>query len=128
MREEVAPLGYKKLLAWQKADLLASEIYLSTVNFPNSELYGITSQLRRAALSVPLNIIEGYGRVSKNEFRRFLSIALGSLSEVEYLLYFANKQRLFKSDEFNRLNRIKEECGRIVWRLFQSQRSKMSNE
>ena len=79
-------VGYKKLIVWQKADELAYQVYIETRNFPKEEIYGITSQLRRAALSVPTNIVEGYGRQSKNELRRFTNIALGSLAEVKYLI------------------------------------------
>lgn len=114
--------GYKKLIAWQKADLLAEKVYETTNSFPKSELFGLTSQLRRAALSVPANIIEGYARNSKKEFHRFLSIALGSLSEVEYFLQFSFKQKFIKQATFTGLMNLKEECGRIIWKLYQSQR------
>lgn len=118
----IATFGYRKLIAWQKADLLAYRIYAITAFFPKSELFSLTTQLRRAALSVPANIIEGYARASKNEFRRFLSIALGSLAEVEYFLDFAYKQKLVKEKDFYEVLELKEECGRIIWRLYQSQK------
>ena len=76
--------GYKKLIVWRKADELAYQIYLETKKFPKDEVYGITSQLRRAAFSVPTNIVEGTGRQGKNEMRQFVNIALGSLAETEY--------------------------------------------
>ena len=72
--------GYKKLKVWQKADELALAIYIESKKFPKEEIYGITSQLRRAALSVPTNIVEGSGRQNKKEFRQFVNIALGSLA------------------------------------------------
>lgn len=115
-------VGYKKLIAWQKADKLAHNVYDVTQIFPKSEMFGLTSQLRRAALSVPANIVEGYARASKNEFRRFLSIALGSLSEVEYFLTFSYKQKLIKEGEYVLILALKEECGRLVWGLHQSQK------
>lgn len=114
--------GYKRLIAWQKANELAKRIYLITQTFPKSELYGLVAQLRRAALSVPANIVEGYARVNKNEFRRFLSIGLGSLAEVEYFLTFAYEQKFFKTSDFNLLMSLKKECGRLIWRLYQSQK------
>ena len=83
--------GYKKLRVWQKADDLAYRVYLETKKFPKDEIYGVTSQLRRAALSVPTNIVEGMGRQGKNELRKFISIALGSLAETEYLLEFCTR-------------------------------------
>jgi len=113
--------GYKNLIAWQKADLLAQEIYRVTQDFPKNEIFGIVSQLRRAALSIPANIIEGYARNSKKEFHRFLSIALGSLAEVEYFLEFSFKQDFIKKTEFNVIIDLKEECGRIIWKLYISQ-------
>lgn len=115
-------LGYKKLIAWQKADLLAHKVYAITTLFPKSELFGLTTQLRRAALSIPANIVEGYARASKNEFRHFLSITLGSLAEVEYFLDFAYKQKFIKEKEFYEILGLKEECGRLIWRLYQSQK------
>ena len=77
--------GYKNLLAWQVADELASKVYDLSSDFPKSEQFSVTSQLRRAALSVPTNIVEGYARNSKAEFRRFMagSIALETL-QVDY--------------------------------------------
>lgn len=74
--------GYKKLLIWQKADELAYQTYLATKTFPKDELYGLTSQLRRAASSIPINIVEGVGRQNKNEFKQFINIALGSLARI----------------------------------------------
>lgn len=114
--------GYRKLIAWQKANLLAEKVYEVTNDFPKSEIFGLTSQLRRAALSVPANIIEGYARNSKKEFHRFLSIALGSLSEVEYFLQFSFKQKLIRQPAFAELMNLKEECGRIIWSLYRSQK------
>jgi len=74
---------YKDLIVWQKAMDLAEEIYRLSKSFPREELYGLTSQIRRAAVSVPSNIAEGHARQSTAEFRNFLSIAQGSLAEVD---------------------------------------------
>lgn len=74
---------YKKLLVWEKANELACKIYQETKQFPKEELYGITSQLRRAAVSIPTNIVEGSGRQNRKEFKQFVNIALGSLAETE---------------------------------------------
>ena len=114
--------GYKKLIAWQKADLLAKKVYSITREFPQSEMFGLTSQLRRAALSVPANIIEGYARVNKNHFRNFLSIALGSLAEVDYFLSFAFEIKLISGSDYQEVVGIREESGRLIWRLYQSQK------
>lgn len=121
-QEAISYSGYKKLIAWQKSDELAKGIYKVTANFLKNEVFGITSQLRRAALSVPANIVEGYSRVNKNEFRRFLSIALGSLAEVEYFLSFSFEINLIKKSDYEYLINLKEECGRIIWKLYLSQK------
>lgn len=80
--------SFKDLIVWQKAYKLVLEIYKATKNFPNHETYGLTQQMRRAAVSLPSNIAEGYGRGHKAEYNQFLSVAYGSLSELEtqYLL------------------------------------------
>ncbi len=122
MNSNTLPLGYKKLIAWQKADELAPLIYAATQSFPKSEIFGLVSQLRRAVLSVPANIVEGYARSSKNEFRRFLAIALGSLAEVEYFIDFSFKQKFIKKHDYESIILLKEECGRIIWKLYQSQK------
>jgi len=85
--------NYRKLIVWQRAHQLALEVYRLTENFPKSEQYSLTSQLKRAVLSIPTNIVEGYNRKSKREFAYFIDIALGSLAEVEYLLDFSVLKR-----------------------------------
>ncbi len=76
-------MWYKNLIAWQKGMLLAKEVYLITQKLPREELFGLTNQLRRAAVSVPSNIAEGYNRHSDRELNHFLKIAKGSVAEVE---------------------------------------------
>jgi len=80
--------SFKDLIVWQKAYKLVLEIYKITKDFPKSETYGLSQQMRKAAVSIPSNIAEGYGRKHRAEYRQFLSIAYGSLSELEtqYLL------------------------------------------
>lgn len=114
-------LGYKKLIAWQAADELAKAVYKVTSKFPKYELYGITSQLRRASLSVPLNIVEGHSRNNKNEFRQFLRIALGSLTETEYLLEFTKEQGYLNEAEYESLIKLRGRVGSLLWKLFKSQ-------
>jgi len=81
--------GYKKLKVFQEAHNLVKEVYSVTERFPKSELFGLISQMRRSVVSVPANIIEGQARISKKEFKNFLSIANGSLVELEYYLELA---------------------------------------
>ena len=83
--------NHKDLEVWKKSMDLVSNIYKITESFPNKELYGLTNQIRRAAVSVPSNIAEGAARSSKKEFIQFLYIALGSLSEFETQIIIANR-------------------------------------
>lgn len=83
--------NYKDLLVWQKSIDLVTLIYSATNNFPAEEMYGLKSQLRRAAVSVPSNIAEGQGRASTGEFRQFLGNAKGSLLEVETQIIIAQR-------------------------------------
>jgi four helix bundle protein len=75
--------SFKELIVWQKAYKLVLEIYKFTYNFPKAEAYGLVQQIRRAAISIPSNIAEGYGRKHKTDYHRFLSMAYGSLLELE---------------------------------------------
>jgi four helix bundle protein len=105
--------SYRELIAWQKAMKLVTAIYLATGPFPTSEMYGLTSQLRRAAVSVPSNIAEGQARYSQKEFHHFLSQARGSLVEIEtqlliareldYLPAYKTGQSLAQADELGRI-------------------------
>ena len=81
--------AHHRLEAWQQALNLVKSIYSATASFPKSELYGLTSQMRRAAVSIPSNIAEGSGRGGGTDFARFLQMACGSSSEVEYQLLLA---------------------------------------
>lgn len=103
--------GYRDLIVWQKAMSLAEEIYRVTGAFPKDERYGLVSQLRRAAVSVPSNVAEGQGRLTPGEFRQFLGLARGSLLEVETQAELA--QRLgFLSAEVNRT--LQEQAGEVL--------------
>lgn len=114
--------GYRKLIAWQKANELAHKVYDLTLTFPRNELYGITSQLQRAVLSVPTNLVEGHARNNKKEFHRFIAISLGSLAETEYLLEFAYERKLIKEEVFREVSLLRGEVGHIIWRLYISQK------
>lgn len=88
--------GFRNLIVWQKSHQLALDIYKLTAEFPNEEKFGITSQIQRAAVSIPNNIAEGSGRKSNKEFAQFLSISLGSANEVEYLIELSKDLGLIK--------------------------------
>ncbi len=112
--------NYKKLIVWQKADELAFEIYKVSAKFPKSELFGITAQIRRAAISVPTNIVEGYGRKSNAELTRFIDIAIGSLAETEYLLEFSKKLDYIDDGSYKYLSELVTEVSKLLWKFKQS--------
>jgi four helix bundle protein len=107
--------SYKNLLMWQAGDELVRGVYEVTKKFPKDEVYALTSQLRRAALSVVLNIVEGYSRNSKGDFRRFLDIALGSLAETDYLLQLSVGFGYLTQDTYYKLEKIREKTGKFIW-------------
>ncbi len=98
---------FRNLLVWEKAHKLAIEIYSITKSFPKEEIYGLTSQLRRASTSIPVNIAEGCGRGSNADFARFLQISMGSASETEYLILLCQELG-YISDSDNLNQQIKE--------------------
>ena len=89
---------FRNLEVWRKAHELVLRVYRGTAEFPKAELYGLTSQLRRAAASVATNIAEGCGRATDADFRRFLAMALGSASELEYLFLLTRDLGLLDED------------------------------
>jgi len=94
---------YHSLLVYQKADQFLMDVYYISTIFPKEEIYGVTSQLRRAALSVVLNIVEGHARGSQKEFVRFLYISRASLSECAYLLEFCLKIKYITEDQYQKI-------------------------
>jgi four helix bundle protein len=112
--------GYKKLNVWKKADDLAFQIFIATRNFPPEETYGITSQMRRAGLSVPTNIVEGYSRQGRKELKQFVNISMGSLGEVRYLLDFSSRLGYLNSNQYISLEQLGDETGKLLWRFFES--------
>jgi four helix bundle protein len=122
--------GYRDLIAWQKAKGLALDIYLCTQKFPRDEIYGLSSQMRRAAVSVPSNIAEGKGRYSRKEFVQFLYTARGSLFELATQLSIAHDLDYIDLPAFKRLEGSTDELGRILNGLikrFQPQPNRLSN-
>ncbi len=106
--------SYKDLIAWQKAIELTTAIYATTQKFPKEEMFGLTSQLRRAAVSVPSNIAEGQARNSSREFGHFLTIALGSLNEAETQLLIAQKLGYLAPETVAILLKDASEVGKII--------------
>ena len=110
---------FKELIVWRKAHAVTLEIYAATRVFPKEELYGLTSQLRRSAASIGANITEGCGRRSDGEMCRFLHIAYGSATEVEYHLLLAHDLHMLEEDLFHRLERDIDEVQRMLTALIQ---------
>ncbi|MCO4291841.1 four helix bundle protein [Solitalea sp. MAHUQ-68] len=96
--------NFKQLLVWQKSHKLVLLIYKASSKFPKEESFGITSQLRRAVVSIPCNIAEGCGRETAPDLARFLSIAMGSASETEYLILLSRDLEYLTDTEFMLLN------------------------
>lgn len=117
---------YQDLVAWQKAKALATDIYRATEDFPKAEMYGITSQLRRAAVSVPSNIAEGQGRLTKGEFCHFLGQARGSLLELETQLAIAVDLSYLQETRFKELQLRSAEVCKILNGLIASMRKSES--
>lgn len=99
----MAIMTHKNLKVWQNAIRFVIDIYRTTQHFPDEEKYGITSQMRRAAVSIPSNIAEGYGRFYEKEIVRFLYIAVGSASELETLLIISSELEFIDNLKFNEL-------------------------
>lgn len=100
---------HKELVVWQMSMDLAVDVYCITKNFPKSEEFGLTSQMRRAVVSIPSNIAEGYGRGSRNELRHFLEVSSGPASELETQLLICQRVGLEKSDVIDELcDRVKK--------------------
>jgi four helix bundle protein len=119
--------NYKNLGAWQNADELTVQIYQVTRQFPAEEMYGITSQLRRAAYSVPANIAEGSGRESNADYLRFLSIARGSLAETEYFLHLANRLNYLSESDQKQLTKLVNYTFAALTGLMRSVREYLDN-
>lgn len=99
----------------EKADLFAHCVYKLSRKLPKEEIFGLISQIRRAALSVPLNITEGFARQNSKEYKRFLEIAYGSLKETKYLLFFIYHEGYISKDDYQKNIDLSEEIGKIIW-------------
>ena len=114
---------FKQLRVWQKAHQVTLEIYRVTSRFPQTELYGLTSQMRRCAVSMGSNIAEGRGRDGDPDFGRFIQIAAGSAAELEYQLLVARDLGYLPESEYTKLNSNLAEVGRMLISLRGSVRS-----
>ncbi len=112
--------SYKDLIAWQKGMELVTAIYDATEGFPSNEQFGLTSQLRRAAVSVPSNIAEGKAHYSNRDFVRFLRHARGSLAEIETQVLISQQRQYLPTETASRLSQKLDELGRILSGLISS--------
>jgi len=112
--------NFKELKVWEKVHLLCLEIYKITTNFPTEEKFGIISQLRRASSSIPTNISEGCGYQTQKEFARFLRIASGSTSEVEYLILLFKDLNFLPEENYASINREVIMIRKMLYKFIQS--------
>ncbi len=105
---------HRNLRAWELADALVVEVYRATASFPGEERFGLVSQLRRAAVSVPTNVVEGCGPETDKDFMRFLHTAFGSLREVGYLLDLSRRLGFLEADRANGLLAQHDEAARVL--------------
>ena len=120
--------GFQDLIAWQKAMAFVTAIYRATGDWPREELYGLTSQVRRAAVSIPSNLAEGDGRTGPREFAHHVSIAYGSLCELETQVLIAEQLGYANTDTSERLTAQMMEVRRLVRGLLRSLRGSTGTE
>ena len=111
---------YKNLMVWQQAILLATEIYKLTSTFPKSEVYGLASQIRRAAVSIPSNIAEGYGRSTNTDLVHFLYMALGSSNEVDTQMVIAMNVGYITREQYEAMDAINAEINAMLRALIKT--------
>ena len=117
--------NYKKLIVWQKSIQLVKLIYQLTQNFPKEELYGLTSQMRRSAVSTPSNIAEGHTRKSNNEFIQFLYIAKSSMAELETQIIIAKELGYINNKNSKKTEELILEILKMLSALIQSKKTKV---
>lgn len=106
--------SYRDLLIWQKSFFLVTEIYKITSSFPKEELYGLTSQIRRASVSIPSNIAEGFGRNSTGDYKRFLQISLGSLYELQTQVEICSRLNYLSNEHYTDIQQKAFELGKMI--------------
>lgn len=119
---------HKNLKAWQIGMEIVEDAYRLTSSFPNDELYGLISQIRRCAVSIPSNIAEGAARQSIKEFINFLYISLGSVSELDTQLELSRRFKYINQNSWHELDQKLQEADRVIIGLIKSQKAKLHNE
>jgi four helix bundle protein len=105
---------YRDLLVWQKGIVLVTDVYNATRGFPREETYGLTSQMRRCAVSIPSNIAEGHGRSTRREYLRYLEVAAGSLRELQTQLVIARNLNFLPPDAYSQIEEQSLELDRML--------------
>lgn len=116
--------NFRDLSVWKKSHQMSLKIYQTTSTFPKEEIYGLTSQMRRACVSIAANIAEGCGRGSDADFARFLQIAIGSANELEYFLLLSRDLGLLNDLEYNNLEKQVTEIGKMLSSLIKKLKEK----
>ena len=111
--------SFKELEIYKRSKELLKQVYQITDKFPEREKYNVISQLRRSMLSIPLNIAEGYGRQSRDDFKRFLKISLGSSNEVEALLDISKDLKYITENEYKEVSKENDEIGKMIYRTIE---------
>ena len=111
---------YERFAAWRECHALALKVYRATRGFPKDELYGLTSQARRAAFSAAANIVEGSDKRGSMEFRRFLDVSLGSLTELGYTLRVSKELGLLTEEYWAELDDLQNRARFLTWKLYES--------
>ena len=113
-------MPYERFEAFQACDELVMCVYAITKSYPSDERFGLTSQTRRAAVSSATNIVEGSAKRGSGEFRRYLDITIGSLTEVAYLLRVARRLEYMTDTQWERVEQLRASSSRLTWRLYQA--------
>jgi len=113
---------FERLLVWQEAHQLVVSVYKLTATWPTAERYGLVSQARRAAVSIPSNIAEGAAKRGQKEFGRYLDVALGSLAELTYLLRLARDLGYMAPREHDALDPLRAHTAKLLWGLYRKMR------
>ncbi|HVZ83708.1 MAG TPA: four helix bundle protein [Terracidiphilus sp.] len=120
MTEKLAAQSFRELIVWQRAIELSTVTYRLTQSFPREELYGLTSQIRRAAVSIPSNIAEGQGRLGTGEFRQFLGIARGSNFELQTHLEIARNLNFGDKKLIDETESLSHEVGKMIFAILKT--------
>ncbi|MBM4430776.1 MAG: four helix bundle protein, partial [Chloroflexi bacterium] len=128
MKRDKRVKGYHKILAWQRAHALVLQVYTLTAGFPRQEMFGLTGQMRDAAVSVAANIVEGYARGRPKQFLYHLNVSWGSLAEVEYYLELAEERHYITAEQYESAEALRRETAYLLHRLMQSVARRVEEE